>query len=107
MNALSLFSPLLLNRCTSPTSIIGEYVGASNESSMGLSSHHEGTTGMNSSSSLALVLRLLARQRQANDLKLQQQEMVQIAINDQLTTSLLNDLLSRGSVTSMPSSTWL
>lgn len=108
MNVLSLF-PLLLNQCTSPTSIIGEYAGASNESCMGLSSHYEGTTGMNSSSSLALVLRLLA-QRQANDLKLQQQESMQMAINDQLTTSLLYDLLSRGSVrSSMPSSsasTW-
>ena len=111
MNA-SPMSAFLLNRCTSPTSIISDYAGIfqninENEASMGLSSFHKGLAATNNSSSLTLVLlRLLAAQQQQRQ---QETRMQMTSINDQLTTALLNDLvLSSSNIPSMPSSTtWL
>ncbi|GFH46752.1 heat shock transcription factor, other eukaryote [Chaetoceros tenuissimus] len=113
-------SSLLLSRCASPTSIVGGYADIfqnNNERSMGLfsSPYYQGQADMNSyssSASLPLVMRLLVRQQQQQQQRQQQQQQQQnmkMTINDQVTTSLLNELLtSRAIVNSMPSSTtWL
>lgn len=101
----STLSSLLLSRCASPTSIVGGYADIFQNHA---SPYYQGQAAeMNSSSSsvasLALVMRLLTRQQQ------QQQQRMKMTINDQVTTSLLNELLtSRAIVNSMPSSTtWL
>lgn len=107
MGDVSTLSSLLLSRCASPTSIVGGYADIFQNYA---SPYYQGQAAeMNSSSSsvasLALVMRLLARQQQQQ----QQQQRMKMTINDQVTTSLLNELLtSRAIANSMPSSTtWL